>query len=378
VRSPHVLREAIRWDVLLARVMAGDRTSFWGPARFFEPCEEPELRAELARVAGSPLDELDEHALASIFRRHALELMRFIPPSRSAEPSFFTLEGDPLAFASATWEVRDPATAAEKMRDLGGLLPDDPVEIDITAPRATLVRQRPPLPQGALVLESSPVGAPDTIPIATLRLEADKLQAEAISEQRLAQTIEIVAADLGELVELRSQSVTSVDEALAARQADRHDSTPQAVDAAERLLVGDFVNERMRRWLDEPHWLLDGRTPREAVAGAGRAEVVRLLRQIENGAERSRRRGEPSRRCGAAAGRARPERRARGLNRRAALRFACACDSLAKRGVSAGWIGIVRCLPPFAFRIRSSRREGSTPSQSSPTSFAATQPAVRD
>jgi hypothetical protein len=58
VRSPHVSREAIRWDVLLARVMAGNRPSFWGPARFFEPCEEPELRAELARLAGSPLDEL--------------------------------------------------------------------------------------------------------------------------------------------------------------------------------------------------------------------------------------------------------------------------------------------------------------------------------
>ena len=294
VRSPHVSREAIRWDLILARVMAGDRPSLWGPAQFFEPCEELELRAELARLAGSPLDELDEHAFASTFRRHALELMRFIPPSRSAEPSFFTLEGDPVAFASATWEVRDAAAAAERMRDLGGLLPDDPVEIDITAPRATLVRRRPPLRQGALVLESSPVGAPDTIPIATLRLEADKLQAEAISEQRLAQTIEIVAADLGELVELRCQGVTSADEAMAARRTGRHDSTPQAVDAAERLLVGDFVNERMRRWLDEPQQHLDGRTPREAVAGAGRAEVVRLLRQMENGAERARRRGEPA------------------------------------------------------------------------------------
>ena len=50
----------------------------------------------------------------------------------------------------------------------------------------------------------------------------------------------------------------------------------------------------MRRWLDEPHPLLDGHTPREAVAGAGRAEVSRLLRQIENGAERARRRGEPA------------------------------------------------------------------------------------
>ena len=159
------------------------------------------------------------------------------------------------------------------------------------------MRQRPPLPPGALVLESSPVDALDTVPIATLRLEGDELHAEAMSEPRLAQTIEIVAADFGELVELRSQDVTSVDEALAARGASRRDSRPSPpsrVDAGERRLIGDLATERMRRWLDEPHPLLDGRTPREAVAGADRAEVFRLLRQIENGAERARRRGEPA------------------------------------------------------------------------------------
>lgn len=293
VRSPHVSREAVRWDIILARVMDGDPPSLWGPTRFFEPCEEPELRAELTRLAGSPADELDEQALALAFRRHALELMRFIPPSRSAEPSFFTLEGDPVVFASAVWEVRDRAAAAERMRDLGGLLPDDPVEVDVTALRATLARQRPPLPPGALVLESSPVDAPDTIPIATLRLDSDELHAEAMSEQRLEQTLEIVAADFGELVELRSQDVMSVDEALAVRGASGVDSIPPRVDAGERRLIGHLATERMRRWLDEPHPRLDGHTPREAVAGADRAEVVRLLRQIENGAERARRRGEP-------------------------------------------------------------------------------------
>lgn len=293
VRSPHVSRDAVRWDILLARVMEGNPPSLWGPARFFEPCEEPELRAELARLAGSPVESLDGQALASTFRRHALELMRFIPASRSAEPSFFTLEGDPVVFAFAIWTVRDVSAAAERMRHLGGLLPNDPIEVDITAPRASLVSQRGPLPPGALVLESSIVGALDTIPIATLRLDGDELHAEAMSEQRLEETLEIVAADFGELVELRSHDVTSVEEALAVRRAGRLDSTPRRVDAAERLHAGDFVNERMQRWLDEPHQLLGGHTPREAVAGADRADVVRLLRQIENGAERARRRGEP-------------------------------------------------------------------------------------
>ena len=271
VRSAHVSREAVRWDILLARVMDGDRPSLWGPTRFFEPCEEPELRSELARLAGSPVDDLDEHALASTFRGHALALMRFTPPSRSAEPSFFTLEGDPVAFASASWDVHDIAAAVERMRVLGALLPDDPVELDISASRAALVRQRPPLRPGALVLESSPVDALDAVPIATLRLEGDELHAEALSEQRLAHALEIVAADFGELVELRRQDVTSVDEALAARGASRGDSMPLRVDVGELRLIGDLATERTRRWLDEPHQLLAGRTPREAVAGADRA-----------------------------------------------------------------------------------------------------------
>jgi hypothetical protein len=228
VRSPHVSRDAVRWDVMLGRVIDGDPPGLWGPARFFEPCEELELRAELARLAGCPVGEVDERALASTFRRHALELMRFVPPSRSAERSFFTLEGDPVAFASATWDVHGVAAAVSRMRELGGLLPDDPLEIDITASRAPLVRQRPRLPLGAVVLESSLVGAQDTIPIATLRLEGEVLRVEAMSEQRLEQTLEIVAADFGELVTLRSRELTSVDEALAERGAGGR-STPLTV-----------------------------------------------------------------------------------------------------------------------------------------------------
>lgn len=50
----------------------------------------------------------------------------------------------------------------------------------------------------------------------------------------------------------------------------------------------------MRKWVDDPHPQLDGVTPREAASGPRRAEVVRLVRGIENGVDRTRRRGEPS------------------------------------------------------------------------------------
>ncbi len=297
VRSPHVSREAVRWDLLLARVMEGDPPSLWGPTRTFEPCDEPELRAELERLVGPRVEQLDETARAVMFRRYALDLMRFVPASWTAEPSFFTLEGDPVAFATATWRVHELTALAEKLRGFGDLLPNEPVELDITVSRASLVEQRTVLPPGALVLEETPVDAPETVPIASLRLEGGQLHAEAISEERIAYAIEVVAEDFGSLVEFRDWNLTSVAEALAANRPARRRSlraAGESLDDSERRLVGDLVTARMRGWLDEPHPLLDGCTPREAATGPGRAEVVRLIRQLENSAERARRHGEPA------------------------------------------------------------------------------------
>jgi hypothetical protein len=59
---------------------------------------------------------------------HALELLRFMPPSWSVEPSFYTVEGH----GSARWRVRDRAAARERRRVLGGLGSEDSLEIDIT------------------------------------------------------------------------------------------------------------------------------------------------------------------------------------------------------------------------------------------------------
>jgi hypothetical protein len=47
VRSANVSRDAVRWDILLGRVMDGEPQSLWGPVRFFEPRDEEELLAEL-------------------------------------------------------------------------------------------------------------------------------------------------------------------------------------------------------------------------------------------------------------------------------------------------------------------------------------------
>ncbi len=296
VRSQNVSREAVRWDILLGRVIDGDPPTLWGPTRFFEPCDEPELLAELERLARASGERLGEALdLSLALRSHALELMRFTPPGWSVEPSFFTLEGDPVAFCSATWQVRDPVAAGDRLRALG-LPPHEPLEVDITVAREALVTNRPDLPRGAIVLEAGPIDDLDKVPVATVRIEGAELRAEAMSEERLEHVIEIVGQDFGDLAELSDREVVPVEQRLDERRSapERPAALPPGLTPAdERRLVSGFMTDRMRRWLDEPHPQLHGSTPRAAVAGEDRAEVTRLVRGIENGAERASRRGEP-------------------------------------------------------------------------------------
>ncbi len=211
VRSANVSRDAVRWDILLGRVMDGDPPSLWGPTRFFEPCDEPELLAELERLARASGERTDAADVLVTLRRHALELMRFTPPGWSVEPSFFTLEGDAV---SATWQAHDPVAARDRLRALEGTPAGEPFEVDITVAREALVRNRAELPEGAIVLEAGSIDDLDRVPVATVRLEGAQLRAEAISEERLERVIEIIEQDFGDLAELSYRGVVPVEQAL--------------------------------------------------------------------------------------------------------------------------------------------------------------------
>ena len=295
VLSGNVSRDAVRWDILIGRVMDGDPPTLWGPARVLEPADELGLIAELERLAGESVSSMRDRA-AHLFRVHALELMRYRPPRWDLEPSFFTVEGDPIVQGSATWSVRDLREVRERFRVLGRLAPDDPLEMDITAPRDRLAAERPQLPDGAIVIEAS-AGDLDTISVATLRLEGEHLSVEAMSEERLDHAIDIVAWDFDQLVELCHREVVPIEPLLAehrrasSRAGKR--SSSGLPPAEERRIVAGFMTEYTRKWLDEPHPQLGGCTPRHAAAGEHRADLVSLVRGLENRSERARRDGEP-------------------------------------------------------------------------------------
>lgn len=298
VRSASVSRDVVSWDILLGRVMAGDPQSLWGPVRLFAPDEEPELLAELRRLAG--VDGAGARAdLEAALREHGLDLIRFRPPSRDLERSYFTPEGDPMAHGRATWEVHEPAVARERLRAFGGLAPGEPLEVTLTVGRDRLLAEgRPPLPEGALVIETTCIGDEENVPVATVRMEEGELRVEAMSEARLRQAIEAVDSDFGDIAELVGREVTPIERLLEERAhsapEDVDDVPPAPLGPAERAgLLSDAMAEWMHRWLDEPLPALGGESPREAAGGERRGEVVKLLRGIENRAERAARRGEP-------------------------------------------------------------------------------------
>ena len=297
VRSAHVSHDAVRWDILLGRVMAGDPRSLWGPVRLFAPGEEPELLAELRRLAGG--DGAGAGAnLEAALREHGLDLIRFRPLSRDLAPSYFTPEGDPMADGQAAWEVSEPAEARARLRAFGGLAVGEPLEVNLTVRRDRLLaKDRPPLPEGALVIETARIGDNENVPVATVRLEEGELRVEAMSEERLRLAIEAVDADFGDLAVLVRREVTAIERRLEERDRsapeDIEDVPPAPLDPAERAdLLSGFMTEWMHRWLEEPLPALDGESPREAAGGERRGEVVKLLRGIENRAERAGRRGE--------------------------------------------------------------------------------------
>jgi hypothetical protein len=292
IASHSVSREVVRWDVVLCRVMAGEPVaSLWGPVLVYAPHEEPELLAELERLEvahGLPGNGAD---LSEVFRVASRGLLRFVPPSRFAEPSYFTAEGDPVLAASAVWRLANPEAAFVALDAPPELLwvgesEDGTGEcFQLTANRNELLARRPPLPPNALFFESSYTGLSDRIGTGTFVLAGRELRFDAISEQRLTHALELVSNRLAGNAQLREREVAPLDLDRSERR--------QAVGAAEKdVLTAGYLDEYLRRWLDEPLERLGGVTPRVA-AGIPklRAELFILLRAIENRAHHARRAG---------------------------------------------------------------------------------------
>ena len=292
VASQAVSCEVVRWDIVLCRVVAGEPlASLWGPVLVYAPDEEAELLAELERLAAAYRLSRDRAKLSEIFRIASRELLQFVPPSRLAEPSYFTAEGDPIVSACAVWRLADPDAAFMALDTPPELLRVGESEdgtgecFQLTANRKELLVHRPPLPPSALYFESSYEGFPDRIGTGTFVVAGCELRFDAISEQRLERALELVSRRLEGNAELIDREVAPCD-------LDRPERRQAVAPAEEHVLTAGYLEQYLRRWLDEPLEQLGGATPRAAASIPKlRADLELLLRAIENRAEHARRAG---------------------------------------------------------------------------------------
>ncbi|MFI4985144.1 MAG: hypothetical protein ACHQAV_04045 [Solirubrobacterales bacterium] len=96
------------------------------------------------------------------------ELVCFIPPSRRAERVPYTLEGDAVVVAQASWRVREPDAVFRALRAVRELAFDGAIEdgegvsFDWVTSRRELLARRSPLPVGAICMEGGPVTVGET------------------------------------------------------------------------------------------------------------------------------------------------------------------------------------------------------------------------
>jgi hypothetical protein len=289
--SQTVSHEVVRWDLLLCRVMPGEPVaSLWGPVLVYAPDEEPKLRAELERLAHAHGLSRDAAGLAEVFRVASRELLRFVPPSRSVEPSYFTAEGDPIISARAAWRLADPDAAFVALDTPPELLWAGGSEeegtgdcFQLTADRAELLARRPPLPPNALYFEGSYAGFPDRIGTGTFVLAGCELRFDAIcsGSSTRSSSSRVASATTPSCSNARSRPSTSTGPG-----EDKHSVRE------EDVLASGYLERYLRRWLDEPLQRLDGATPRAAASIPKlRSDLELLLRAIENRAEHARRDG---------------------------------------------------------------------------------------
>src|SRR5579875_973140 len=296
VVSPNVSLEAVRWHVLLCRVMAsGPAPTLWGGAAFYAPAEEPELLAVLERIATVRCLGPGPAGLEKALRVGARELVCFIPESRRVEPTPYTLEGDPAVVAEATWKVRDPDSVlvelcgAPDLFATGESEDGDGLVFQWTASRRELTARQGELPRGAICLESGPISVADDgdieltdlTSLGTFILRARRLEFSGISEARLDAAVALVERRLGGLVGRPTRRVRSFEE----YRSNEPSSRPSRHASREEALVPDEALSRLlfRRWLDEPLPRLGGMSPRRAAADGGyREQLELLLRGIEH------------------------------------------------------------------------------------------------
>jgi hypothetical protein len=266
---------AVRWDVMLVRVIEGDRGKEFGAAGEKVP------RGYLQDLLAWMEEDRRERRLdwGSYMKRNLPRVLK-----RSSELSQQWLDGlrvsnndrEELLFSKAIFEILDEETLTASLRESAAFREGDDANTFVW------------------------VRDTDNTVLGNLHLQHKKMVFECNSRERLelANTTVLATLPHGSVRHLRDEFTTlaSLKEQAAktkdSRKSPARDSgIPKEV---EHQIVTEYLERHYASWPDTPIPALDGKTPRQAArTERGRCVLRDLLRDFENGEERKRQNGEP-------------------------------------------------------------------------------------
>jgi hypothetical protein len=264
---------AVLWDCLLARIEELDSRHIFTaivltvPKHAVAPLKEWAIGAH--RRSGLDWDAF-LHANSHKLRQEYSRL--FNRPAESTRVVSF--EGDELVFSRTRYEVLD----------------EDAVRRALDESKA-FVGEGDPAEYGWLDEAEDATGGRRAY--GHVRIAAGELTLECSTRQRLERGKALLRSLAGKHLRHRDDDFTSWQSAMRDREASPDAPEPPGLPPeVERELLGKVLAEHYDRWLDMPLPALDGKTPRAAVATPeGRAQVVDVLKILENGEQHKRREG---------------------------------------------------------------------------------------
>ncbi|MBI5281082.1 MAG: SEC-C domain-containing protein [Candidatus Solibacter usitatus] len=276
VHDVSLSKSLVKWDVLLGRVVPGERGQ--------------ELTGLGVKVQREDVESLKEWMEAER-RARRLEWAEFLKrewplirrqPYELAEARYEKLrltntDGEDVVICEAKYAVVDRGAVEKALRGCGQMEEDGE--------------------GGRFAWLSGKAGETGRTVLGSIRLDEGELSLDSNSRERFERGKQLLERLAGEaLRHKQDESTTQAEMKRRAREepAKRERAAGEIPKEVQDRLVTEHLERHYAEWPDTRLPALDGKTPREAVkTKGGRSRVVELLRDFENGMERRRLEGEP-------------------------------------------------------------------------------------
>ncbi|MGE0867524.1 MAG: DUF1841 family protein [Kofleriaceae bacterium] len=267
VREVSASEQAKKWDVLLAWLMpVDDHLELTGAVCFVpRPHLDVVRGAFVAAIAEARNEypELLDRQLAAMVAWAPVKALR--AAARELQmPALATSDGDGVLFCKAHYGVADEARVRERLERAPELMFDG-TSYAWLEPTDGDKRARP-------------------VVLGNVQLGNGELVLETMSRERNERGKRMLETAVGALIVHRLDSLQDPESAMRHAKQRPQRSATEIPEQDQAEIIGAYLQDHYRQWIDDPLPALGGKTPRQAMRSkAGRVQVDGLLKDIENG-----------------------------------------------------------------------------------------------